>query len=557
MGGDPFTQKPIHILLVEDEEAHLELVQRGLEGQTTSTHLAVACSLHEAREHLRTSTPDLIITDIHLPDGNGIELLPRKSSTPFPVIVMTSYGDETMAVEAMKAGALDYIVKSESAFNDMFHVVERALRQWHEITERKRAEKEIRIHAKQLMAISHLSYQILLGIEIDTLIKEASNLIAQTLKIKYVQILELLPDLKTLQSRAITGWQNPSAIIAQDSLIHHVLVSGETVFIEDLRTDERYKGSPLLEQQGLISGVILPLSGQGRRCLGILCVCSDQPRMFTSNGNDINFLQSIGNTVAVAIERKESEAQMHKLQSDLFKANQFSAVGELGAALVHEVNQPITAVINYARACQQIIMTSKEQVTQTIYALMDRSVAEAERAASIIHHLWEFSQTGKVCQAPENLASIVYDASRLALREVDEDIIKVSFRFSSELPLVYVNKVQIQQVVFNLVRNAVEALEGAEKRSCTIKIKIEPAGNQTLEVQIQDTGPGVSPALIDKIFRQRFSTKDKGMGMGLAISYSIIKAHNGDLWLSDTPGGGATFHFTVPTAESRSAIESP
>jgi signal transduction histidine kinase len=469
---------------------------------------------------------------------------------------MTSYGDETMAVEAMKAGALDYIVKSEAAFNDMFHIVERALRQWHEITERKRAEKEIRIHAKQLMAISHLSYQILLGIEIDALIKEASNLIAQTLKIKYVQILELLPDLKTLQSRAITGWQNSSTIIAQDSLAHHVLVSREAVFIEDLRTDERFKGSPLLEQQGLISGVILPLSGQDR-CLGILCACSDQPWVFINNGNDISFLQSIGNTVAVAIERKEAEAQMRKLQSDLFKANQFSAVGELGATLVHEVNQPITAVINYARACQQIIMTSKEQATQTIYALMDKSVAEAERAASIIHHLWEFSQTGKVCRIPENLTSIVYDASRLALREADEDIIKVSFGFSSELPLVYVNKVQIQQVVFNLVRNAVEALEGAEERLFTIKIKIEPAGNQTLEVQIQDTGPGVSPALIDKIFRQRFSTKDKGMGMGLAISYSIIKAHNGDLWISDTPGGGATFHFTVPIAESRSAVESP
>jgi signal transduction histidine kinase len=555
MGRDPFTQKPIHLLLVEDEEAHLELVQRGLEEQTASIHLAIACNLHEAREYLRTSTPDLIITDIRLPDGNGIELLPRKASTPFPVIVMTSYGDETMAVEAMKAGALDYIVKSEAAFNDMFHVVERALRQWHEITERKRAEKEIRIHAKQLMALSHLSYQILSGIEIDALIKEASNLIAQTLKIKYVRILELLPDLKTLQVRAATGWQNSSvsqttSIIDQDSLTHHVLVSGEAIFIEDLRTDERFKGSSLLEQQGLISGAILPLSGQDR-CLGVLCACSDQPWMLINNGNDISFLQSIGNTVAVAIERKEAEAQMRKLQSDLFKANQLSTVGELGATLVHEVNQPITAVINYARACQQMIMASKEQATQTIYALMDKSVAEAERAASIIHHLWEFSQTGKLCRAPENLTSIVYDASRLALREAAEDTIKVNFEFDSELPLVYVNKVQIQQVVFNLVRNAVEALMEAEKKLITIKI--EPIGSQTLEVQIQDTGPGVSPVLTDKIFRQRFSTKDKGMGMGLAISYSIIKAHNGDLWISDTPGGGATFHFTAPTAESSPA----
>jgi signal transduction histidine kinase/DNA-binding response OmpR family regulator len=563
MSGDPlkaiFTQKPIHLLLVEDEEAHLELVQRALEGQTTPVHLAIACSLHEAREYLRTSTPDLIIADIRLPDGDGIELLPRKTSISFPVIVMTSYGDEKMAVEAMKAGALDYIVKSGAAFNDIPHVVERALRQWHEITERKRAEQEIRVHAKQLMALSHLSYQVLSGIEIDALIKEAANLIAKTLKVKYVQILELLPDLKTLRVRAATGWQSSlfsqaTSIIDYDSLTRHVLASGEAVFIEDLRTDERFKeSSSLLEQHGLISGAILPLSGQDR-CLGVLWACSDQPWVLINNGNDISFLRSIGNTVAVAMERTEAETQMRKLQNDLFKANQLSTVGELGATLVHEVNQPITAVINYVRACQQMIMTNKEQTTQTIYALMDKAVTEAERAASIIHHLWEFARTGKLRRTPETLSMIVYNASRLALEEATEDIIKANFELDSQLPLVYIDKIQIQQVVFNLVRNAVEALIGSEEKLITIKaILIQ---NHAVEVQVQDTGPGINPALTDKIFKQRFSTKDKGMGMGLAISYSIIKAHKGDLWISDTPGGGATFHFTVPTAESSPAVES-
>jgi signal transduction histidine kinase/DNA-binding response OmpR family regulator len=549
------TQRPIHLLLVEDEEAHLELVQRALEEQTTPVHLATARSLHEAREYLRISTPDLIIADIRLPDGNGIELLPRKANISFPVIVMTSYGDETMAVEAMKAGALDYIVKSGAAFNDMPHVVERALRQWHEITKRKRAEQEIRIHAQQLMALSHLSHQILSGAEMDVLLKETANLTAQTLNIKYVQILELLLDGKTLQVRAATGWQSSSTdqttfTIDQDSLTNHVLASGEMVFIEDLCTDERFKGAPLFKQHEIVSGVILPLSGQNR-CLGVLPACSDQPWVLTNN--DISFLQSTGNTVAVAIERKEAETQMRKLQNDLFKANQLSTVGELGATLVHEINQPITAVINYVRACQQMIMTAKgkEQITQTICKLMDKAVAEARRTTSIIHHLSEFAQTGKLCQAPETLSTIVYDASRLALREAAEDTIKVNFEFSSPLPLVYINKIQIQQVVFNLVRNAVEALPGSEKKLITIKI--EPTRNQAVEVQIQDTGPGIDPVLTDKIFKQRFSTKDKGMGMGLAISYSIIKAHNGDLWISDTPGGGATFHFTAPTAESSPA----
>lgn len=550
-GKAAFTQQPLHLLLVEDEQAHAELIQRALQQQTIPIQLVVVRSFREAREYLYTTTPDLVITDIKLPDGNGIELLAQQKAgaPPFPVIVMTSYGDEKMAVEAMKAGALDYVIKSETTFNQMPHVAERALRQWHEITKRQRAEQEIRIYTQQIMALSHLSHKALSGMGVGALMRETIDLITKTLKARYIQIIELLPDHETLLLRAATDkWNSTNHSLAEPIIDNPVLTSGEAVFIEDLRADEQFKGSPLLKQYGLVSAVGLPFSGQ-EGCLGILWVCSDQPWALTSN--DINFLKLTGNTLAAAIEREKAEARMRKLQNDLFQANQFCAVGELGATLVHELNQPITAIINYIRACQQIIMMGKEQATQTIYELMDRTVAEAERATSIIHHLWDFAQTGKLRQAPEDLSITIYDASQLALGEVSSGAIKANFEFDSQLPPAYIDKTQIQQVVFNLVRNAVEALDGSKKKMITIKIG--PTHNDTVEVQIQDTGPGVSPALTERVFKQRFSTKNEGMGMGLAISYSIIKAHQGNLWISNTPGGGATFHFTVPTVESNSA----
>lgn len=552
-----FTERPIRLLLVEDEEAHAVLIERTFQEQAPPVHLTVARNLFEARNHLHAFTPDLVITDIRLPDGSGIELLTQGiHRPPFPIIVMTSYGDENMAVEAMKAGALDYVVKSEATIIDMPHVTERALRQWHEITERQRAENELRTRAKQLVALSHLSYQILSGVGLDALMKEAADLIAQILNIRYIKILELLPKQRNFILRAATGgWSSRVGqimpITDQDPLTNHVLASGEAAFIKDfeeLRTGARFRGSPLLESHEQISGVSLPLRGR-ERCLGILWACSKQRWSLTKN--DINFLQSAGNILAAAIERKEGETRMHKLQNDLLQASQLSILGEFGSTLAHEVNQPIAAIINYLRACQQMLTTGKEQVTQTIYELMDKAVAQAERAASIIHHLREFTRSGKLDRASEPLNTIVYDASRLALGEVAEKDIKINFNLSSQLPLVYIDKIQIQQVVFNLVRNAVEALAEAENKSITIKTL--PTRSHAIEVQIQDTGPGIDPVLATQIFQQRFSTKDEGMGMGLSISCSIIHAHSGELWATKTPGGGATFHFTIPIATESSA----
>ena len=139
------SKQRVGILLVEDEDAHAEIVRRSFESGWDRFHLTVATSLQEAKDYVAKLTPDLVITDLVLPDGRGIELLSsEKESFSFPVVVITSHGDEQVAVEAMKAGALDYVVKSETTFQDMPHIAERALREWGHITERKRAQEALR-----------------------------------------------------------------------------------------------------------------------------------------------------------------------------------------------------------------------------------------------------------------------------------------------------------------------------------------------------------------------------------------------------------------------------
>ena len=153
------TDKTIHILLVEDEAAHAELIKRAFV-LATATHvsLTVASTLQEARQRLADTTPDLMICDLKLPDGNGIELIPGERETaPYPVLIMTSHGDENIAVTAMKAGAMDYVVKSETSFSQLPRTVTRSLREWNNMVERRRAEKAVKLNEDRLESLFKVS----------------------------------------------------------------------------------------------------------------------------------------------------------------------------------------------------------------------------------------------------------------------------------------------------------------------------------------------------------------------------------------------------------------
>lgn len=532
----------MQILLVEDEDNHSELIQRAFDSGDLPAGLTVARNLCEARDRLAEFIPDLVIADLLLPDGRGVELVPRSgsSSATYPVVMMTSHGDEKIAVEAIKAGALDYVVKSVDTLADMPRIARRALREWDLISARKRAEERLRMRTQQLLALSHLAQQVLSGAEIPRLRVEAVNLVRRTLEVLLVQLFERCSESGALLLRAAS--EGPLLLREPfTGLDRLAIVSGDPAVVPDLQQDARFIGTSWREQS-LASAVGSAVGDPKKGALGVLWCFTDKQRDFTDD--EVHFLRSAANMLAVAIERQRIEARTHKLQNELLRVSRASIMGELGTAVAHELNQPITAVMNYVQASWRLLAAGGGCVSEEILELMKEAVDESERAGGILRRLRQFVQTGELQRNFEEANEVVQDAARLALAEAAEKNTQVRFELEDHLPRCFIDRIQIQQVVFNLVRNAMEALEASPRREITIKTL--RSSDAALEVLIQDTGPGVDPAIVDQLFGEYFTTKSDGMGIGLSISQSIIDAHGSRLWVTNTPGGGATFHFNLP-----------
>jgi two-component system, LuxR family, sensor kinase FixL len=417
---------------------------------------------------------------------------------------------------------------------------------WTNITERKQAEEELKSRTQQLLALSHLGQQVLSGTAIPALITEAVCHISKTLKLSHVGFFERCPDTKALLLRAEIGVAELFAqtIVDLRTLGALALAGGEPIVVNDLRQDLRFPGDPSWQAQFPVSGVSVAVGGPEQPA-GILCAFADTKCAFSEN--DIQFLRSTANVLAMAIARQRTEARTHRLQNELLRVSKTSIIGELGTAVAHELNQPITSVMNYVNACRRLLATSNGCVSREILDLMGEAVVEAERAGTILRHLRGLVEKGELQRTAQALNEIIHDAARLAVAEAEQENIHVSLELEDDLPHVFIDKIQVQLVLFNLVRNAMEALERSPKREIGIKTLRSKDG--AVEVQVRDTGPGVDPRLVDQLFTEYFSTKEHGMGVGLSISQSIVDAHGGRLWVTNTSGGGATFHFTLPIVE--------
>ena len=248
-------------------------------------------------------------------------------------------------------------------------------------------------------------------------------------------------------------------------------------------------------------------------------------------------------------ERQQTEARLQELQSELVHMSRLTAMGEMASALAHELNQPLSAIANYMKGSRRLLEQHAEENTGTIRAAMDNAAEQAMRAGQIIRRLRDFVARGESERRVESIAKVVEEASALALVGVKEHGVRVRFQFSQSNDLVVVDKVQIQQVLLNLIRNAIEAMHASEKRE--LLISTEPTGDDMLTISVADTGSGISPEIAKQLFQPFVTTKQQGMGVGLSISRTIVEAHGGKIWVEANPGGGAVFRFTLRSAAAR------
>lgn len=241
-------------------------------------------------------------------------------------------------------------------------------------------------------------------------------------------------------------------------------------------------------------------------------------------------------------ERQETERRLQDLQSELVHVSRLTAMGEMASALAHELNQPLSAAANYLKGSRRLLESDTPDLPRLRDA-MEKAADQTLRAGQIIRRLRDFVARGESEPRIENLPKTIEEAGVLALIGAVERGVRVQYRIDSRVDLVLADKVQIQQVLVNLMRNAIEAMQGSDLRELTVSAT--PAHDGMIEVSVADTGPGISPDIAERLFQPFFTTKSQGMGVGLSISRTIVEAHGGQIRVETNDKGGATFRFTL------------
>ena len=261
---------------------------------------------------------------------------------------------------------------------------------------------------------------------------------------------------------------------------------------------------------------------------------SDGARVFTGFIRDLS-------------EKQAAEQRVNELRSELVHAGRVSVMGTMASTLAHELNQPITAVATFVRGVRNLVHEDKAADRGMIEKGLDGAYEEVLRAGAIIRRLREFVARGDVDKSAVDLVKLADEASKLALIDAREKGIRAQFELDRTVRRVLVDKIQIQQVLINLMRNAMEAMSQSPTRLLTVSSRPDEDG--FLRVTVADTGPGVAPEIAANLFSAFNSTKCDGLGLGLSICRTIVEANGGRIWMEPRPEGGARFHFTLIRAD--------
>jgi signal transduction histidine kinase len=260
----------------------------------------------------------------------------------------------------------------------------------------------------------------------------------------------------------------------------------------------------------------------------------------------IQQLHLLGEVFANALSRKQGELEAQRLRQDLTHIGRVSALGELAASLAHELNQPLTAILSNAQAAQRLLAVDAANLEEVREILRD-IVTDDKRAGDIIHRLSGLIKKGDLEFGPLDLNEIVGEVTWLVRSDAILRNVSLSLEFADDLPKVRGDRVQLQQVVLNLVLNALDAMREPRVESRTLVIRTARDGAAAVTVAVQDAGVGIDETVGDRMFQPLYTTKPGGLGMGLAIARTIVGAHGGALGAANNAQGGATFHFTLPT----------
>lgn len=509
---------PIEILLLEDEPAHVALVKRAFESDGMPYRLEVCSNLAKARDYLEKSQPTVAIVDMALPDGKGTELLSSDVGPPrFPTIILTSQGSERAAVESIKAGALDYVTKSATTLSDMPQLVRRVLREWQLMAEHEQAraaladeEQRFRQMAEHIRDVFWMydlvnhkvlyvspAFAAVWGRPPEFLFGPAKE-VATTIHVEDRQRVRF-ESLDPIEWTPTTRFDEIFRIIRPDGTIRWV-------------HDRRF---PVVDPDGVV-----------RKLVGV--------------AEDVT-------------DRQEAADKLQRQFAEMCHVARLSTMGELVAGIAHEVNQPLYAIANYAAAAGDALASSSPLPVPQMRQWNDDICKAVTRAADVIKRIRAYVSKGQSQRVPTNISLLVEEAIDLVGMEARRLKAQVKLQITRPSPILMLDPIAIQQVLCNVLLNAYEAMQTLpiEQRVTTVSTFIE---EHFAVIEISDTGPGLAPGVAEQLFEPFFTTKPSGMGMGLAISKTIIDAHQGEI-SSRSTSRGTTIIVRLPRADDDVAAE--
>ena len=331
-----------------------------------------------------------------------------------------------------------------------------------------------------------------------------------------------------------------------------VWLSRKPRYISDLVREANFHRTPVAARERLHAAFGFPIL-LGGEVLGVIEFFSREIRQ--PDQDLLDMMATIGSQIGQFIERKRAEDALHRAQMELAHVTRVATLGEMTASIAHEINQPLTAVIANANASLRWLAVATPNLDEARDAL-SRILRDGNRAGEVIARIRALVQKTDTEKVRLDINQTVQEIVLLMQNEAVRKGVAIRMDLAANVPPVSGDRIQLQQVILNLVMNGIEAMDTITDRPREMLIRsCEHESNQLL-VAVQDSGVGIDSQNLEKIFDAFYTTKPQGMGMGLAICRSIIEAHGGRLWATATKDRGATFRFTLPTGgETGAAVE--
>ncbi|OQY21399.1 MAG: hypothetical protein B6I34_07400 [Anaerolineaceae bacterium 4572_32.1] len=562
MLGDPLNDQTHRILIVDDDAEIADylselLTAHGYSVETASSGKDALAAMHAGSSGLLSFEGiALVILDVRIPEPDGYEVCRRAKADKvlrhIPIIMVTGLDSKQNVTHGLEVGADDYITKPFSS-EELLARVKSMLRM-------RQMEREVLRHNRELTALNTIASAVSRSLDLEEILPSTLETITTLLEMRAGAVCLLDDKHRQLTVQAQHGF-SPRGIqklkalwLVGEGIVGQVVESGEPALVKDLTGLEPWSeavtaaGDEANKAEKLsLSLFCVPLPIQDR-ALGALVVLRTNPPGFAAP--DQSLLAAIGQQIGISVENarlytelRQFALELERSQAQLVQAEKLAAMGRLTASIAHELNNPLQAVQNCLH------LTLKRQLgAEKQKRYLSLAQEEVERLIDIVLRMLDFYRPSRGQRSPTDINALIDNVLALTAKKLQRGKITVHRQLARDLPLVNLVSDQIKQVFLNMVINAIEAMpqDGDLIITSRLESNSDEGGEKWLRVSFADNGIGLSPEELKRIFEPFYTTKSRGTGLGLSVSYGIVERHGGHIDVKSVPGKGTLFSVRLP-----------